>query len=302
MLTRKSLLTVFGLAIFAFTAQAQKKSGAIQYETQVDPVAAAEASGFPMSEEMKARMPKSIKANYELLFNSVGASYMPVVETEDSNGGGRMGGPGRMMMRFGGFGGGNREYYYNFADKKVVEAFDIMDTSYVMNAKLTIEVAKPQGGFRNNNQQAQSSNNGLVQFSTEPPKLEVINTDETKKILNLDCKKTIFKISRKAKILDMDKEIVEEINVWHTDALGFDFSPDPNLWAGGTVLSIEKKGGNITATSIEYRKVSNSDVTAPKKAIAITPEEYQAKMEAMANRFRNMRGGQPNRSMRITIQ
>ena len=278
---KKIFIAFVGFLAFAINAQAQKKSGAIQFESVIDPVAVAEASGRQIPEEMKARMPKSIKANYELLYNATNASFMPVTETEDSNsgGGGRPGGG----FRFGGFGGGaNREYYYSFADQKVVEVFDLMDTTYVMPTKLTATANNQMNvsGGRNNQ-------NSAVQFLNVPPTVEVIKTEETKKIVNLDCKKAIIRITRKAKVLDMEKDVVEETVLWYTNDLGFNFSPMPNLWTEGAVLAIEIKGGGTTAKSIEYRGVSNKDVTAPKKAIAITPEQYQAKMEAMMARFRN---------------
>jgi len=279
---KKIFIAFLGVLAFTLNAQAQKKSGAIQFESVIDPVAIAEASGRQIPEEMKARMPKSIKANYELLYNATNASFMPVTEVEDSNsgGGGRPGG-----FRFGGgFGGGNREYYYTFADQKVVEVFDMMDTTYVMPTKLAATANNPMNGMggRNNNQ-----NNSAVQFLNVPPTVEVVKTEETKKIVNLDCKKVIIRTTRKAKVLDMEKDVVEETVLWYTNDLGFNFSPMPNLWTEGAVLAIEIKGGGTTAKSIEYRGVSNKDVTAPKKAVAITPEQYQAKMEAMMARFRN---------------
>lgn len=283
----KKIFVVVAVALAStLNAQAQKKSGAIQYETQIDPVAMAEATGISLNEEIKARMPKSIKANYELLYNATNASYMPVVETEDSNSGG--GGRGRMMMRFGGFGGGNKEYFYTFAEQKIVEVADLMDTTYVMPSKLTVAANIPTTGGRNNAQ-----NTSAVQFLPGEPTIEIIKSDETKKILNLDCKKVTVRITRKAKILDMEKDIVDETVLWYTNDLGFNFSPDPNLWTEGTVLAVEKKGGGTTATSIEYRNVSAKDVTVPKKAIAITADEFKAKQAAMMNR---MRGNRPQGS------
>lgn len=274
------------LSVLAFTvnAQAQKKSGAIQFETIIDPVAVAEASGRQIPEQMKARMPKSVKSNYELLYNATNASYMPVTETEDSNSGGGPG--GGMRFGFGGMGGGNKEYYYTFADQKVVEVFDMMDTTYVMPTKLTVASINQFGGGgnggRNNNQ-----NNNAVQFLDVPPTVDIIKSDEIKKIVGLDCKKVTIKTTRKAKVLDMDKDVVDETVLWYTNDLGFNFSPMPNLWTEGAVLAIEIKGGGTTAKSIEYRNVGNKDVTAPKKAVAITQEQYQAKQAAMMARFRN---------------
>jgi len=297
---KKIMIAVAGLLAFTATAYAQKKtSGAIQFETTVDPAAMATANGIQLTEEMKARMPKAMKTNFELLFTATNASYMPVVETEDSNGGGGGGGMGRMMMRFGGA-AGNREYYYTFADQKLVEVFDLNDTTYVMQSKLAV-ANPPQTNF-GGGQQRQGGNNGAnapasqnaVQFLPGAPVLEVVKTDETKKILGFDCKKVIVKSIRKAKVLDMDKDIIDETAVWYTNDLGFNFSPNPNMWTEGAVLALENKGNNVVAKSIEYRNVSSKDVTAPKKALPITQEEYQKKMENMMNRMRNMgnnRGG-----------
>lgn len=283
---KKIFIGFLSVLVFTVNAQAQKKSGAIQFESIIDPVAAAEASGRQISDEFKARMPKSIKANYELLYNATNASFMPVTETEDSNSGGG-GRPGGMRFGFGGFGGGgNREYYYTFADQKVVEVFDLMDTTYVMPTKLTVASNNQFGGNGRNNNQT----NNAVQFLDVPPTVDIIKSDETKKIVNLDCKKVTIKTTRKAKVLGMDKDVVDETVLWYTNDLGFNFSPMPNLWTEGAVLAIEIKGGGTTAKSIEYRNVGNKDVTAPKKATAITPEQYQAKMAAMANRRNNRQG------------
>lgn len=299
---KKIIFAFVGLFALSLSTQAQKKSGAIQYETTVDPAAMMAANGIQVSEEMKARIPKAVKANFELLFNATNASYMHVEDTEDSNGGG--GGAGR-MFRFMGGGAGQREYYYTFADQKMVEVFDLNDTTYVMPGKLDVSAPANLMGNR------QGANNGTttttqggttttttsaVVFSPEPPTMEVVKTDETKKILNLNCNKVIVKTIRKAKVLGEDKNIIDETALWYTNDLGFNFSPTPNLWTEGVVLAIENKGNNTVAKSIEYRNVSSKDVTAPKKAVPITAEEYQAKMEAMRKRFSNGRqGGAPAR-------
>lgn len=293
------MIAFVGLFTLALTAQAQKKSGAIQFENSMDPAAMASASGVQLTDEMRARMPKAVKSNFELLFTATNASYMPVEETEDSNGGGGGGGMGRMMMRFGGAGGA-REYYYTFADQKLVEVFEVSDTTYAMQSKLTVAPAMQQnfnmGGNRGGNNAA-PANNSAVQFLPGPPTMEVVKTDETKKILGFNCNKVIIKSIRKAKVLDMDKDIVDETAVWYTTDLGFNFSPNPNLWTEGTVLAIENKGNSTVAKSIEYRGVSTKDVTAPKKALAITADEYKAKMEAMMKRFSGggRQGGAPVR-------
>eukprot|EP01136_Pigoraptor_vietnamica_P022388 Opistho-1_new@73478 len=266
---KKILVAFLGLFTLTIGAQAQKKSGAIQFETTIDPAAMAAANGIQLSDEMKARMPKASKANFELLFTATNASYMPVEETEDSNGGGG-GGMARMMMRFGGAGGA-REYYYSFADQKLIEVFDLSDTTYAMPSKLT--VALPTQNFNMGGRQGQqagnantTASNSAVVFLPGPPTLQVEKTAETKKIIGFNCNKVIVKSIRKAKVLDVERDVVDETAVWYTTELGFNFSPNPNMWTEGTVLAIENKGNSTVAKSIEYRNVSAKDVTAPKKS------------------------------------
>ncbi|WP_316799306.1 hypothetical protein [Pedobacter frigidisoli] len=287
---KKIFIALLGVLSIASVANAQKKtSGAIQFENTIDPAAMASASGMQIPDQMKARMPSSSKTNFELLFTATNASYMPVEETEDSNGGGgNGGGMGRMMMRFGGA-GGNREYYYTFADKSLVEVFDLNDTTYYMPNKLKLSLANPMAGMRmggNGNQ-----NDSAKAKPAAEPTIEVVKTDSTKQILGFTCHQAIVKSTRAIKILDMDKNVVEETKIWYTKDLGFDFSPNPNIWTEGAVLAIEARGNKSVATSIEYRNVSAKDVTAPKKAKLITADEYKAKMENMMKRFRNNRPG-----------
>ncbi|MFW0715269.1 hypothetical protein [Pedobacter sp. N23S346] len=281
-----ALMSVFAVVS---VADAQKKtSGAIQFETTVDPAAMAAASGMQIPDQMKARMPSSSKSNFELLFTATNASYMPVEDMEDSNGaGGGGGGMGRMMMRFGG-GGGNREYYYSFADQKLTEVFDLSDTTYYMPGKLTLSTSGPIGSFRMG-----SGNPGdtAKPKPVVPPKIEIVKTDATKKIIGFDCKEVIVKSTRSVKILDMDKDVTEETHIWYTNDLGFNFSPNPKMWTEGTVLAIEGRGNSTIAKSIEYRGVSSKDVTPPKKAKLITEEEYKIKMDNMMKRFRQNRPG-----------
>ena len=290
---KKIFIAFVGLLTLTITAQAQKKSGAIQFESTIDPAATMAATGMQISDQMRASMPKAVKTNFELLFTATNASYMPVEETEDSNGGGGGGGMGRMMMRFGGAGGA-REYYYTFADQKLVEVFDMSDTTYVMQGKLAV-ANPPQMAMRPQNNAPTTSGNtttiSAVQFMPGPATLEVVKTDETKKIIGLNCNKVIVKSIRKAKVLGEDKDVIDETAVWYTNDLGFNFSPDPNFWTEGTVLAIENKGKTTMAKGIEYRNVSTKDVTAPKKATPITADEYKTKMETMMKRFTG--GGRP---------
>lgn len=283
---KKLSITIFVLFSVVFFANAQKKtSGAIQFESTIDPSAMMAASGIKLNEQTAARIPSTSKSQFELLFTATNASYMPVEDNEDSNGagGGSRGGIGR-MMRFAGMGGA-REYYYSFADKKITEVFDVSDTTYYMPSQLKLSMANPMASFRMN------PNDTAKAKPVVPPVIEIVKTDSTRKIIGFNCKEVIVKSTKKVTILDVERNVTEETHIWYTTELGFDFSPNPNLWTEGTVLAIDARGNSTTAKSIEYRNISSKDVTAPKKAILITAEEYQAKLEAMMKRFRGNRPG-----------
>jgi hypothetical protein len=271
----KKLAVFCIISLFSLSLRAQKKSGAIQFETQIDPVASASANGFQMSDEMKARLPKSVKANFELLFTATHASYMAVQETEDSNGGGSI---NNMILRFSG--AGNKEFYYAFADQKLTEVSDLNDTTFAVPIKLKVDAITRATANNPSNQQV----NGAIQYLPVTPEVTIVKTEEIKQIIGLNCYKTIIKVKRKAKILDMEKDIVDETILWYTKDLGFDFSPNPNLWTEGAVLAIESRGNTTIAKSVDYRNVSQKDVTAPKKTVAITQEQYEAKTRALIQR------------------
>ncbi|MET0573678.1 MAG: hypothetical protein ABWZ79_19830, partial [Pedobacter agri] len=197
------------------------------------------------------------------------------------------GGMGRMMMRFGGA-GGNREYYYSFADQKLSEVFDLNDTTYYMPSKLELSTSGPIGSFRMGGRNSGDTANAKP---VVPPRIEVVKTDATKKIIGFDCKEVIVKSTRSVKILDVERDVTEETHIWYTNDLGFNFSPNPKMWTEGAVLAIEGRGNSTIAKSIEYRGVSAKDVTAPKKAKLITEADYKTKMDNMMKRFRNNRPG-----------
>jgi len=277
----KRLFITLGFFAFCIQLQAQPtKTGAIQFESTFDPAAMAAANGIKLTDQMLARMPKSSVTSFELLFNLTNASYMPVEETEDSNNSGGGGG-----MRFGGFGGNNnREYFYSFADHKLTQVFDMNDTTFFMAAQL-----------------GKATQMNFAPAAVTPPVVEYVKSEETKKILGYTCNKVTIKTTSKRKILDEEREIVDQTNLWYTKELGFDFSPNPALWTEGAVLAIEGKGNNVLAKSIEYRNVSNKDVNLPKKGTVITPDDFRAKMEQMRKQMRGNRPGGTGQVRAITI-
>ena len=280
---KKHIAAVFGIILFSLqlSAQQKKTSGAIQFTSSFDPAAMAAANGIKLSDDMLARMPKSSKSNFELLFNATNASYMPAEELEDSNtGNGGNGGNGATRGfggGFGGFGGAGHDLYFNFPEHKLTEVFDLSDTTYFLQAKLGV----------NSNPAMNMGNMAPI----KAPVTTVTKSDETRKILGLTCNKVTYKTVSTRKIMNEDREITEETNVWYTKDLGFDFSPKPEFWTEGAVLAIEGKGTSVVAQSIEYRNVSNKDVNLPKKGLVITPDQYKAKMEQRMKQMRGNRGG-----------
>lgn len=279
---KRHIAAIFGIVLLSLqlNAQPKKQSGAIQFTSSFDPAAMAAANGIKLSEEMLARMPKSSKSNFELLFNATNASYMTAEEVEDSNtGAGGGNGGARGFGGFGGFGAAGHDLYFNFLENKLTEVFDLSDTTYFLQAKLGVSSSPVM-------------NMGPM-APAKAPVTTVTKSDETKKILGLTCNKVVYKTVSTRRIMNEEREITEETNVWYTKELGFDFSPKPEFWTEGAVLAIEGKGSSTIATSIEYRNVSNKDVNLPKKGIVITPDQYKAKMEQRMKQMRNNnnRGG-----------
>ncbi len=108
---------------------------------------------------------------------------------------------------------------------------------------------------------------------------------ETKKISGFDCKKAV-----------VSGRNGSQTTIWYTTELALKASPMANLWVAGVVLGIETDRMKFYATSVEYTKIKDSEVAAPKKGRTITQEEYQKAMEEMRAKFRN---GGGDRQIRI---
>ena len=245
----------------------------------------AAANGIRLSDEAIARMPKSSVTAFELMFNPAHASYMQVEETAHDRthpAGIHHGG-----MHSGGlavFGGGiNREFYYSFADHKLTQAFNLNDTTFLMEEKLGVLPAAGMSSLQ------------------APPVMEYIKSDETRKILGFTCYKVIVKTSVRRKIQGEEKEVTDIAILWYTDELGFDFSPNPALWSHGAVLAIEGKGTDIEAKSLVYKEISDQSFNLPEKGILITQDEFRAKMNLRRRQARLYRSGTWNEVKSISI-
>ncbi|MCX6166838.1 MAG: GLPGLI family protein [Sphingobacteriales bacterium] len=108
---------------------------------------------------------------------------------------------------------------------------------------------------------------------------------ETKKISGFDCKKAI-----------VNGRNGSQTTIWYTTDLALKASPMANLWVAGVVLGIETDRMKFYATSVEFTKIKDSEVSPPKKGRTITQEDYQKAMEEMRAKFRN---GGGERQIRI---
>ncbi|MXV15883.1 hypothetical protein [Hufsiella ginkgonis] len=114
------------------------------------------------------------------------------------------------------------------------------------------------------------------------------NTDETKMIAGYTCKKAVITGLNDAKT-----------TIWYTPELAFKASPLSAFWTEGVVLGIENDRMKMFATSIEYRKVKDSEFTLPKKARLLTQEEYAKKMEEFRAKMGNGISVGPNGERRV---
>ncbi|RAJ32941.1 hypothetical protein [Pedobacter cryoconitis] len=265
---KQLFIVIFSLIAFSIRVDAQpEKSGTILFESTFDPAILTAANGIKLSSEAAARMPKSSVNNFELKFDQLHASYK---QKDGSQKGGRYNGLGV-------FGGGfSRDYYYNFQDHKLIQAFALNDTLFLMEDKMGL---LPEMKF------------GTGQVV---PVIEYIKTDEVKQILGFTCHQVIAKTTVKHQIIGVEKEITEEVTLWYTDELGFSFSPNPVLWTQGAVLAIESKGTHIEAKNIHYKDIKAEDVDLPENGILISQEQLHIKLDLRRKLTRLSRNGSWN--------
>jgi GLPGLI family protein len=272
---KRIFIILLGLAGFFFQVQAQsQKSGVIQFESTFDPAALTLANGIRLSEEATARIPKPSVTSFELLFNQAQASYKQAANPDlNKNRSGN-------SIRYGGlgvFGGGiSKDYYYSFEDHKLTQAFELNDTLLLMEDKLGMP---PVAG---------------VSGSHPVPLIEYIQTDNAKEILGFNCHQVIVKITVRRKIQGIEREITDQVILWYTHELGFDFSPNPVLWTEGAVLAIEGKGARIEAKNIQYKEVNARDLDLPEKGIKISQQQLRAKIDLRVKQIRLSRIGSWN--------
>jgi len=269
---RRLFIVVISLIAFSIRVDAQpEKSGTILFESTFDPAGLTAANGIKLSSEAAARMPKSSVTNFELKFDQQHASYKqkdnPNSSTQKT---GRYNGLGV-------FGGGfSRDYYYDFQTNRLIQAFDLNDTLFLMEDKMGL---LPEMKF------------GTGQIV---PVIEYVKSDGVKQILGFTCHQVIAKTTVKHQVMGVEKEITEEVTLWYTNELGFDFSPNPVLWTAGAVLAIESKGTHIQAKSIHYKDIKAEEIDLPRTGILISQEQLHIKLDLRRKLTRLSRNGSWN--------
>jgi GLPGLI family protein len=107
----------------------------------------------------------------------------------------------------------------------------------------------------------------------------VTKTDETKTIIGFNCKKAIIKNKG------------TETTIWYTTDLKFNASPQPGFWTEGVVLALQNDRISYQATSVEYYKVKDSEIAAPKDVKPITADEYKVKQAELMKKIQSGGGG-----------
>ena len=154
------VLVSFCLIFTSYVFAQQKSSGVIYYTQVIDTKAMRGGEGQQAAQRPGGfSMPDKISNKMEIIYNANGAKLQKSELEEDISQSGNT--DGMRMMRFGG--NADREVFFNFADKKVTESFEMNDEQLLLEKKL-------------------GSNSA-----------EAVKSDETRKIAGFDCKKVIIK-------------------------------------------------------------------------------------------------------------
>lgn len=150
----------------------------------------------------------------------------------------------------------NMSVFSNTKTKEYVNCMDLMGTkmAITMTQKDLDESAKEKGHVQ-----------------------EIIKTDETKKILDYNCKKAIVKIQKGDELLEMP--------IWYTSDIKMDVK-NPNDQFEGKIdglpleYSTTMNGMNIhiNVEKVEFTKIDNSTFNIPADYERMTMEEFQTKM------------------------
>lgn len=216
--------------LFAITiVHAQTKQGTIVYERKIDVHRRME------DEQMKAMVPQFRTDKHKLLFTENVSVYKTVEEEEApdpfDNGGGN-----RIMIRFGGP-GEDGILYKNFSSQKLFQQTSLGDKEYIIDDTIR----------------------------TQQWKL----ADETKTILNHNCKKATTKTERGSDIV-----------AWYAEDIPVPAGPENFGGLPGAILLLDANNGEIVFTATEIKgNVSSKDLKEPSNGKHITRADFEKKVD-----------------------
>lgn len=107
--------------------------------------------------------------------------------------------------------------------------------------------------------------------------------DESKKVLNYDCKKATF----------YNEETKQDVIAWYTDALISPAGPQSFYGLPGTILEVNLNDGatSITATKIELKKLTN-EIKVPTGGKKVTNKEFKKIRDDYMKEMGIQNGGQ----------
>ncbi len=106
-------------------------------------------------------------------------------------------------------------------------------------------------------------------------------SDKTKKIAGYNCKKATVTVRN------------EEYTVWYTQDLPFSYSPINGLLpdGNGVVLSAEGSRRSFTATKVDFKPVTATDITIPANAEKVTEDQLRDMRREAMQKFRERQNG-----------
>ncbi len=118
----------------------------------------------------------------------------------------------------------------------------------------------------------------------EPKRLKWKMTGEQKTILDYTCQQAIFK--------DTSKTVI----AWFTSEIPIAAGPDSYIGLPGMILGIDVDNGKrtIIATEVEFKKIEEDEIKAPKKGKKITRESYDKIVEEKTKELQEEYGGSGN--------
>lgn len=252
------------LASSAFTlaAGAQTKEGKVVYERTIQTPVRAFGN---LPEEVRAQMPKSRTAQYELLFTPEHSfwQFLPNAATDENNS--FSGGGVFIRMQ----GAGSETTYVNYAQGSRVDQRELFEKNFVIADTIT--------------------------------KLQWKLSEETKTILNFTARKaTATQIATRPTMTmengEMKREMVTDtlpVVAWYTTDVPVPAGPNFQGQLPGLILELDINKGQTVTKAIEFSpKVAVAKIKEPKDGKRMTAAEFSKERDKMMEEMRrNMPAG-----------